>query len=256
MKIEKRLSAYAKIKKNTNVKEEKLQQTIRKSKEAFWIREKERSVSWLEFLFWQGTYIQKRWWLAQGIVIIISWGLLFLAKSSIYTRRCMGILAPVFIIMILPELWKNRSNGAMEIEGAAYFSLKKIYAARMLLFGMVDVSLLTIFGIVSVWAFQIAFIDLLIQFILPLNVTCCICFRSLCGKGSESMFLSLLLCLVWASIWTLVVLQDTIYESISPLIWGAGIIFSSFYLCYSIWLIWKKSETYYESNCTVEYLLM
>ena len=61
----------------------------------------------------------------------------------------MGILAPSFVILILPELWKNRSNGAMEVEGATFFSIKNIYAARMLLFGMVDVCLLSVFLITS-----------------------------------------------------------------------------------------------------------
>ena len=84
----------------------------------------------------------------------------------------MGILAPSFVILILPELWKNRSNGAMEVEGATFFSIKNIYAARMLLFGMVDVCLLSVFLITSTFVLQIAFMDILIQFILPMNVTC------------------------------------------------------------------------------------
>ena len=33
----------------------------------------------------------------------------------------------------------------MEVEGATFFSIKNIYAARMLLFGMVDVCLLSVF---------------------------------------------------------------------------------------------------------------
>ncbi len=37
----------------------------------------------------------------------------------------MGILAPSFVILILPELWKNRSNGAMEVEGATFFFHKE-----------------------------------------------------------------------------------------------------------------------------------
>ena len=78
---------------------------------------------------------------SKGAVLLILWMTMFLSDSSIYTRRCMGILAPSFVILILPELWKNRSNGAMEVEGATFFSIKNIYAARMLLFGMVDVCL-------------------------------------------------------------------------------------------------------------------
>ena len=182
MTVDEKLHAYAKNQKDRNI-DEKLQQTIIKSKEAYWDGEIERNMSWLEFLYQQASYIQKHWWFAQGAVLLILWMTMFLSDSSIYTRRCMGILAPSFVILILPELWKNRSNGAMEVEGATFFSIKNIYAARMLLFGMVDVCLLSVFLITSTFVLQIAFMDILIQFILPMNVTCCICFRLLCSKG-------------------------------------------------------------------------
>ena len=243
-----KLHAYAKNQKYRNIYEKKLQQTIIKSKEAYWDGEIERNMSWLEFLYQQASYIQKHWWFAQGAVLLILWMTMFLSDSSIYTRRCMGILAPSFVILILPELWKNRSNGAMEVEGATFFSIKKIYAARMLLFGMVDVCLLSVFLITSTFVLQIAFMDILIQFILPMNVTCCICFRLLCSKGDDYVSSTLFSCLIWIAVWTLVVLKDSIYEHISTSIWCGMMILSVLYLCYSIWRVWKCSERYYESN--------
>lgn len=250
MTVDEKLRAYTKKQKDRYIDEEKLQQTIKKSKEAYWNRETERNLSWLEFLYQQASYIQKRWWFAQGAVLLFFWMALSLSESSIYTRRCMGILAPSFVILILPELWKNRSNGAMEVEGAAYFSLKKIYAARMMLFGMVDVCLLSVFLIVSTFTLQITFMDILIQFILPLNVTCCICFQSLCGKRSNEISSPLFSCLVWLAVWTFAVFKNSIYESISTSIWCGMMLFSALYLCYSIWRVWKSSESYYE-NCNI-----
>ena len=126
MTVDEKLHAYAKNQKDRNIDEKKLQQTIIKSKEAYWDGEIERNMSWLEFLYQQASYIQKHWWFAQGAVLLILWMTMFLSDSSIYTRRCMGILAPSFVILILPELWKNRSNGAMEVEGATFFSIKNI----------------------------------------------------------------------------------------------------------------------------------
>ena len=248
MTVDEKLHAYAKNQKDRNIDEKKLQQTIIKSKEAYWDREIERNMSWLEFLYQQASYIQKHWWFAQGAVLLILWMTMFLSDSRIYTRRCMGILAPSFVILILPELWKNRSNGAMEVEGATFFSIKNIYAARMLLFGMVDVCLLSVFLITSTFVLQIAFMDILIQFILPMNVTCCICFRLLCSKGDDYVSSTLFSCLIWIAVWTLVVLKDSIYEHISTSIWCGMMILSVLYLCYSIWRVWKCSERYYESN--------
>lgn len=125
MTVDEKLHAYAKNQKDRNIDEKKLQQTIIKSKEAYWDGEIERNMSWLEFLYQQASYIQKHWWFAQGAVLLILWMTMFLSDSSIYTRRCMGILAPSFVILILPELWKNRSNGAMEVEGATFFFHKE-----------------------------------------------------------------------------------------------------------------------------------
>ena len=88
----------------------------------------------------------------------------------------------------------------------------------------------------------------LIQFILPMNVTCCICFRLLCSKEDDYVSSTLFSCLIWIAVWTLVVLKDSIYEHISTSIWCGMMILSVLYLCYSIWRVWKCSERYYESN--------
>lgn len=110
------------------------------------------------------------------------------------------------------------------------------------------VCLLSVFLITSTFVLQIAFMDILIQFILPMNVTCCICFRLLCSKGDDYVSSTLFSCLIWIAVWTLVVLKDSIYEHISTSIWCGMMILSVLYLCYSIWRVWKCSERYYESN--------
>ena len=175
---------------------------------------------------------------------------MFLSDSSIYTRRCMGILAPSFVILILPELWKNRSNGAMEVEGATFFSIKNIYAARMLLFGMVDVCLLScVFDNQHFCCYMIAFMDILIQFISPMNVTLLAYVFDYFAVKEMIMYLPHYFpVLIWIAVWTLVVLKDSIYEHISTSIWCGMMILSVLYLCYSIWRVWKCSERYYESN--------
>ena len=66
MTVDEKLHAYAKNQKDRNIDEKKLQQTIIKSKEAYWDGEIERNMSWLEFLYQQASYIQKHWWFAQG----------------------------------------------------------------------------------------------------------------------------------------------------------------------------------------------
>ncbi|SDG81670.1 hypothetical protein [Marvinbryantia formatexigens] len=251
MTVEERLCAYAREQNRNDIEEEKLQQTIRKAKEAYWRAESRRSLTWMEFLYQQAGYIQKRWWFAQGALLLLLYLGLYLSESSIYERRCMGILAPGFAILILPELWKNRSSGAVEIEGASYYSLNKIYAARMLLFGMADVCLLSIFFIISAFTLRIAVLDILIQFLLPMNVTCCICFRTLYTKRSRNVISPLFLSFIWISVWTFIILRDRIYSRISVPVWMGLLIFSAIYLCYSIRQALKNSESFCEYSSIV-----
>lgn len=81
----------------------------------------------------------KRWWVLQFMLLVALWIALSSIHDEIYIKRSMGVAAALFVILIIPELWKNRSCECMEIEAASYYSLKQVYAARMLLFGVTDV---------------------------------------------------------------------------------------------------------------------
>ena len=240
--VEKRLREHAKIQKEYCVNEEELQYAIKKSKEAFWESESVGECSWMEFLYQQAAYIQKRWWVTQGILLIVLWAVLYLSESSVYQQRCMGILTPCFAVLILPELWKNRTCNAMEVEGAAYFSLRKIYTARMILFGMADTCLLTLFFLFSAFTVRMEIMEFLIQFILPLNVSCCICFQTLRSKRNISFFSAVMFCMGWIWIWVFLVLNDGIYERISIPVWIGMIVGSFIYLCYCIMRIGEKTD--------------
>ena len=126
-------------------REEAVQATVRAATQAFRQREASRPLSQLEFLRQQAQFLHKRWWLLQGAVLVLLWWLLQSAGTAYEVQRAMGTLAPLFVVLVLPELWKNRSSGALEIECTAYYSLRQIYAARMVLFGLVDLALLTLF---------------------------------------------------------------------------------------------------------------
>lgn len=82
---------------------------------------------------------------ASGMLLLLSGMILASSGEEGYVWRGMGISASVFVIIMISELWKNRSCHSMEIEQAAYYSLRQIYVARMVLFGLVDVFLLIAF---------------------------------------------------------------------------------------------------------------
>lgn len=225
---------YLCINNNTVYNEECLRKTILKSKEAFYEKEAKEFLSGAEFLYQQSKYIRKRWWALQGAILLILWLLLEFTESSFYVRRNMGIAAPLFAVLLLPELWKNRNNVALEIEGSAYYSLRQIYAARIYLFALVDFLLLCLFFLAAILTGKILLREMMIHFFLPYIVTCCICFRSFVSRKTGSEAFSFLLCIVWCAVWSLLILNENVYGVISPFIWSVVIIAAILYLGYCI----------------------
>lgn len=88
----------------------------------------------------------------------------------------------MFAILIIPELWKNRSCRCMEIEAASCYSLEQVYEARMRLFGITDIFFITLFWGTASEGLHFELLQLIVQFLFPLSVTACICFEILCGN--------------------------------------------------------------------------
>jgi len=242
MNIDKMLRKYEIKAESSKPDEAALSSTILKAKEAFWIGEAENNLAWHEFLYQQLLYMRKIWWLLQSILLLFLWVLMKTADSGPYIERCMGILAPIFTILILPELWKSISNQSMEIEGTALFSLQKIMAARMILFAMVDLVFLTIFMIASVASAEISIMNMVVQFLLPMTVTGCICLRIFSGKVIRGIIPSIIACLMWLTVWTLVVLRDDVYQKVATPIWVVLFIMAVIYICYCFLRIIKETE--------------
>ena len=76
---------------------------------AFYKQESENYLSSFEFLYQQGKYIHKRWWLLQAIVLLILWSILTTTENNDYLQKSIGAATPLFTILILPDLWKNRN---------------------------------------------------------------------------------------------------------------------------------------------------
>ena len=73
------------------------------------------------------------------------------------------------------------------------------------------------------------------QFMLPFNVTCCICFRTLYSKRINSQALSLLLCVLWAGAWSVLILNDAVFLAISVPAWVSLLAASVFFMGYTLY---------------------
>lgn len=215
--------------------ESKIQETIAVSKEAFLAGESEQTVSHMEFLYQQSKYVKKQWWLMQGLLLVFVCFLLHEGVADFMTRRILGLTGPLFVIFTFPEIWKNRSSDALEVECTTFYTLRSIYAARMTLFAGVDVALLSVFYAGASLLTKITLWEMLTQFMLPFNVTCCICFKTLYSKRINSQVLSLFLCALWAGVWSMFILNDAVFYAISVPAWASLLAASVFFMGYTLY---------------------
>lgn len=220
--------------------EQQIARTLAASKAAFYEEEKARLISRTEFFLRQLSYIRKKWWVLQFLLLVLLWGILKNTDGGIYVQRCMGALAPVFVSLVMPELWKNREYHSEEIEGASYFNLQQVYAARMFAFGMVDLVLLGGFGTAALLSGRTTAEEMTVHFFLPMAVAGCICFRTLCSRFGGSMYFALALCLIWESVWLLLVVDGDVYEMVSGPAWLVIFFCCIWYLIYAVRKVWKS----------------
>lgn len=245
MRLEERLRLY---RKNVQLepREAKIRETTKKCCELFIASEQEMVLPYRAFLWMQWGLIQKKWWMLQGLLLLFSGMILASSGEEGYVWRGMGVSASVFVIIMIPELWKNRSCRSMEIEQAAYYSLRQIYAARMVLFGLVDVLLLTAFCGIMTIGLRIEFTKLLVQFLVPMLVTACICFGTLCSRFIKEESTAILLCILWSAVWFLLIFHENIYAVLTLPLWLACIAGSFCFLCAAVCHTLRNCENCWE----------
>lgn len=216
----------------TEPEEAEIEEAVRRAKAAFREHEAARSLCWTEFLYQQCRFIDRRWWLLQGLLLLALWLLLTTSQTEPAVRRCIGAGAPLFAVLAAPELLKNRLNRSVEIECAALFSLRQIYAARLLCFALTDLLLLSVFFAAASLSVQLRALELLTQFLVPFNVACCLLFRALCSGRAGSELRGVLLCLVYTLAWGLATGDRRLYAQLSVPAWLGMLGLSVLWLAY------------------------
>lgn len=137
---------------------------------------------------------------------------------------------------------ENRRNGAIEVEQASYYTLRQICAARVLLFAAVDFAIIMLFLAVTYQTTALTLNNLVVNFLLPVNVSCCICFRVLYSRWERSEYVAVLLCLLWVAVWTMLVANDAIYQRIASPVWNVMLVLTFAYVVYCV----RRSLTFDE----------
>lgn len=184
----------------------------------------------------------------QFLVLTLLWWCIYCSYIGTAIWSITGIMAGMFGILLIPELWKNKTCRAVEIEGCTYYSLRQIYAARLLAFGVVDVGLLSAFMVITSVTTSMGAEEMIVSFLLPFTVTCGILFKTLCSRYSSSQTWAFLLALFWIMVWVLIVLNDRIYPGISVSVWAALLILAIGYLGYGIRRTLVLCESFWEES--------
>jgi len=194
--------------------------------------------SYFEFLYEQCKFIKKKWGVLQGGTLFILWGLLNDLDSMESIGRIMGAFSVLFSILIIPEIWKNRRFSAFEIEKASYYSLRQICAARLLLFALVDITMVTVFFVLVFFTMQIPLSSAVTNFLIPFNISSGICFHLLCKKGFDMEYTAVCFSMVFVIGWSMIVANDVIYYVIVEPLWLVLILISFGYLVFCV----RKSQ--------------
>lgn len=195
MNLEKMMETY-KRENSVTPREEKILETIQKSKEIVMEVQSENTMSYTEFLFSQFRLIRKRWWMLQAMLLVLVFLIMPSLKDTTYFMRMLGVASVFFIVMIIPEFWRNKESNSCQIEVTCLFSLRQIYSARIFLIGIVDIVMLTIFLTVACINMKMQFTDLLVQFLFPMVIAAGICFAMLnCSLLNEAT--SIVGCFLW-----------------------------------------------------------
>lgn len=215
--------------------ENRIRATVQKSVEAFYREEEKRRLSYSEFLRIQLGTMKKRWWIMQMALLMLLYSVLQDMQTVWAVKRSMGAAAVLFVVLIIPDLWKSRTYGLAEVESASYFSLRGIYAARLVLFGIADTLMLTLFCGTAYAALGIAVVQLTVQFLLPMTVTAAVCFGVLCSRYPFGEAMAVFICLTWGTAWILAISNDTLYEAVIMPVWflllAAAVVFAVTSVC-------------------------
>uniref|UniRef100_I5AR94 ABC-2 family transporter protein n=1 Tax=Eubacterium cellulosolvens (strain ATCC 43171 / JCM 9499 / 6) TaxID=633697 RepID=I5AR94_EUBC6 len=205
-----------------------------------------KRIGFIEFVANQIRFMKKKWWILQSILLFFACEWISISGDTDYTYRGLSILASLFVILIIPEFWKNIECGSFEIEEASVFDLRSVYAAKFIAFGVVDTVLLTFFCVLATQLQGFLFADVLKQFVFPVMIAAAICLLSFSSKKRYSEVTTMMLCVISNLAWMILAMNESVYSEITPLVWIGLFGFCSFIIIYCVSKSLRRSGEYWE----------
>ncbi len=170
-----------------------------------------------------------------------------MAQEDVLVRQALGTGGTMLIVLVIPELWRNLNWGAIAIESVSMYTLRHLYCVRLIILSGVDLLLVTLFCVATSAQHRLAARELATQFLLPVNVTACICLTCLFAPKITKSAFPMALCMVFALLWQEIVKNENAYQSISSWTWSLGLICSICYLGICVSLGQQRMEKILET---------
>lgn len=222
--------------------------TVFKAKELIIKKDLIRRIDFAEFIIFQMKIMRKRWWVLQAALLLLACQWLYISGDANYIYRGLSIFATLFVILIIPELWVNMKYKSMEIEDASLFNLRNVYAAKLIAFGIVDTIFLSFFCATVTQLQYVLLVDVLKQFVFPVMIAATICMSVFSCRNPFSELTTVVICIVANTLWTTVVLNESIYCKITFWIWICLFAVSFLLIIYSVYKALNKNSKYKERS--------
>ena len=111
-------------------------------------------------------------WLVQFVVLLFVIAVAWFFEDLDYmnTSRLMIVLAPVSVLLALPELTKDSSCGVLEMELSCKYSAATVFLIRMFLIGTSNVFAIIIYSAFFSFQWQLRFINVALYGLIPMNI--------------------------------------------------------------------------------------
>lgn len=188
-----------------------------------------RPAGW-RFLAVQASFIRKRMWAAQFAVLACAVGLLRLADGAdprVYALCAAA--APLLLVANVQDLARVYHQGMLELELATRYSLPKVTAARLLVFGLCDAALLALLAAAGAFATRAGLWVALLYCLTPFCCVSALCL-ALLGRLRPAAFARAALGVAAAAVLLALLpvrpVQRWLYAPESRIFWAGGLALS------------------------------
>jgi len=184
----------------------------------------------LQFLRAQAGFIKKSMWALQ-LAFLAAVALLAVAamREGMGNRQLCNLFsaaAPLIILINVTDFARIYNGGMLELELATRFSLPKVVAARLLLFGLTDSFILIAAAAIMAATVRAGLLELLLHGFVPFNCMCAGCLAAL-RRLKPDQFAAAAVLLAAVLVGTMAAGQTLLYGIMREELWLAALLISA-----------------------------